>query len=217
MAVIERSPLSRERVADAALALGDAEGLDGLSMRKVGASLGVEAMSLYNHVANKDDLLDAIGDLLYAQILERYEVDPDVAWQQNSRALVRTFFDVAMEHPNMVSIMLDRPIPSITKLFFLQECYEIFVGAGYPPKEAALAFNTVAGWMTGTVHSELTLMRQLQENGIPFTRDDVSEEFYGAIEFMECCTAWTAEERLEAGFNTLLSGFEKELAENGWS
>jgi TetR/AcrR family tetracycline transcriptional repressor len=216
MAAIERSPLSRERIADAALALGDAEGLDGLSMRKVGASLGVEAMSLYNHVANKDDLLDAIGDLLYAQILERYEADPEAEWQQNSRTLVRTFFDVAMEHPNIVSIMLDRPIPSITKLFFLQKCYEMFVGAGYPAKEAALAFNTVAGWMSGTVHSELTLMRQLQENGIPFTRDDVPEEFHGAIEFMECCTAWTAEERLEAGFNTLLSGFEQELAEKNW-
>ena len=217
MAVVERSPLSRERIADAALALGDVEGLDGLSMRKVGASLGVEAMSLYNHVANKDDLLDAIGDLLYAQILDRYVPDPDIEWQQNSRALVRTFFDVAMEHPNMVSIMLDRPIPSITKLFFLQKCYEMFVGAGYPAKEAALAFNTVAGWLTGMVHSELTLMRQLQENGIPFTRDDVPEEFHGAIEFMESCTAWSAEERLEAGFDTLLLGFESELAEKGWS
>ena len=212
----DRLPLSRQRVAEAALALGDADGLDGLSMRKVGASLGVEAMSLYNHVSNKDDLLDAIGDLLYGQILEQYKPDPESEWQAHARLLVRTFFDVAMEHPKMVPIMLDRPIPSITKLFFLQKCYEMFVKAGYPAKEAALAFNTVAGWMTGMVHSELSLMRLLQENGVPFTRDDVPEEFHGAIEFMECCTAWTAEQRLEAGFSTLLSGFENELADNAW-
>ena len=216
MTTAQRAPLSRERVADAALALGDSEGLDGLSMRKVGASLGVEAMSLYNHVSNKDDLLDAVGDLLYGQVLERYSSKPDLTWQENARTLIHAFYDVAMSHPNMVSIMLDRPIPSITKVLFLQQCFEVFVTAGYPTKHAALAFNTVAGWMTGMVHSELTLMRQLQENGVPFAREDVPEEFHGAIEFMECCTAWTADQRLRAGFDTLVSGFEKELAERPW-
>lgn len=216
MATPERAPLSRQRIAEAALALGDVEGLDGLSMRKVGASLGVEAMSLYNHVSNKDDLLDAVGDLLYGQVLERYTSDPEVAWQENARMLVHSFYDVAMSHPNMVAIMLDRPIPSITKVFFLQQCFEVFVAAGYPTKEAALAFNTVAGWMTGMVHSELTMMRQLQENGVPFTREDVPEEFHGAIEFMECCTAWTADQRLHAGFDTLIAGFEKELTDRSW-
>ncbi len=217
MADTERTPLSRQRVAEAALALGDADGLDALSMRKVGASLGVEAMSLYNHVGNKDDLLDAVGDLLYARVLEGYTPTQGAAWQDDARHLIHTFHDVAMEHPNVVSIMLDRPIPSITKVFFLQKCFEIFVRAGYPTREAALAFNTVASWMTGFVHSELTLMRQLEEAGVPFTREDVPEEFHGAIEFMECCTAWTSDERLHAGFNTLISGFEKELVDRGWA
>ena len=216
MAVVERTPLSRQRVAEAALAVGDAEGLDAVSMRKVGAQLGVEAMSLYNHVGNKDDLLDAVGDLLYGQVLEQYSPDPNVEWQVNARHMIQTFHDVAMGHPNVVSIMLDRPIPSITKVFFLQKCYELFVGAGYPTKEAALAFNTVASWMTGFVHSELTMMKQLQESGVPFAREDVPEEFHGAIEFMECCTAWTADERLRAGFETVISGFEKELHERNW-
>lgn len=216
MPTSERAPLSRERIAEAALALGDADGLDALSMRRVGASLGVEAMSLYNHVSNKDDLLDAVGDLLYSQVLERYAWDEDLAWQENARTLVQAFYDVAMSHPNMVSIMLDRPIPSITKVLFLQQCFELFVAAGYPTKNAALAFNTVAGWLTGMVHSELTLMRQLQENGVPFAREDVPEEFHGAIEFMESCTAWTADQRLHAGFDTLITGLEQELAERSW-
>lgn len=216
MPTSERAPLSRERIAEAALALGNADGLDALSMRKVGASLGVEAMSLYNHVSNKDDLLDAVGDLLYSQVLERYTWDEDLAWQENARTLVQAFYDVAMTHPNMVSIMLDRPIPSITKVLFLQQCFEIFVTAGYPTKHAALAFNTVAGWLTGMVHSELTLMRQLQENGVPFAREDVPEEFHGAIEFMESCVAWTSDQRLHAGFDTLITGLEQELAEHSW-
>ena len=216
MATTERLPLTRQRVAEAALALGDQDGLESLSMRKVGASLGVEAMSLYNHVGNKEDLLDAIGDLLYSQLLERYAVDNDAPWQTNTRTLIHAFYDVAMEHPNMVSLMLDRPIPSITKVLFLQQCFDIFVSAGYPTKEAALVFNTVASWLTGFVHSELTMMRELTENGVPFTRDDVPEEFHGAIEFMECCTAWSVEERLHAGFDLLIAGIEKELAESDW-
>ena len=59
-----RVPLSRERVLRAALALADQGGIESLSMRKLGQELGVEAMSLYNHVANKDDLLDGIVDLV---------------------------------------------------------------------------------------------------------------------------------------------------------
>jgi TetR/AcrR family tetracycline transcriptional repressor len=217
MSVTERIPLSRQRVAEAALALGDAEGFDALSMRKVGASLGVEAMSLYNHVGNKDDLLDAVGDLLYGQVLERYTPEPETGWRDDARLLTTSFFDVAMEHPNVISIMLDRPIPSVTKMLFLQQCYEVFVKAGYPTKEAALAFNTIAGWMTGTVHSELSIMIDLQQNGVPFSRDDVPEEFHGAIDFMECCTAWTSKERLDAGFSVLIAGFEQELHDRGWA
>ncbi len=212
----KRVPLSRQRVARAALELGDSEGLDALSMRRVGAALGVEAMSLYNHVANKEDLLDAMGDLLYGDVIERYTADPDADWRANARALIDAYYGLAMEHPNLVTILLDRPIPSATKLLFLQQCYDIFVKAGFPVKEAALAFNTVAGWMAGVVRSELGLMRALDETGAPFALDDVPEEFHPTIEFMECCNAWTAEQRLDAGFNTLMAGLEIELAAAAW-
>src|SRR2546425_8089865 len=68
MAMTRRKPLSRERILDTALALVDEEGIEALSMRKLGQALGYEAMSLYNHVANKDDLLDGILDLVLAEM-----------------------------------------------------------------------------------------------------------------------------------------------------
>jgi len=68
MATTRRKPLSRERILAAALQLVDEQGIDALSMRKLGQSLGYEAMSLYNHVANKDDLLDGILDLVLAEM-----------------------------------------------------------------------------------------------------------------------------------------------------
>src|SRR3954465_13923487 len=74
MATTRRKPLSRERILDTALAIVDEEGIEALSMRKLGQALGYEAMSLYNHVANKDDLLDGILDLVLA---EMEPPDPD--------------------------------------------------------------------------------------------------------------------------------------------
>jgi AcrR family transcriptional regulator len=74
MAATKRRPLSRERILAAALELVDEQGIEALSMRKLGQSLGYEAMSLYNHVANKDDLLDGILDLVLA---EMEPPDPD--------------------------------------------------------------------------------------------------------------------------------------------
>ena len=63
-----RKPLSRDRILESALALADENGIEALSMRKLGQQLGFEAMSLYNHVASKDDLLDGMLDLVLAEM-----------------------------------------------------------------------------------------------------------------------------------------------------
>src|SRR5665213_2591649 len=63
-----RIPLSRERVLRAAVAFADQNGIASLSMRKLGEAVGVEAMSLYNHVANKDQLLDGMVDVVFSEI-----------------------------------------------------------------------------------------------------------------------------------------------------
>src|ERR1700750_2840027 len=77
-----RTPLSRERVLRAAIALADRGGFESLTMRKLAKELGVEAMSLYNHVANKDDLLDGMVDLVFAES----ETPPtDVDWKTAMR------------------------------------------------------------------------------------------------------------------------------------
>jgi len=82
-----RTPLNRERVVRAAVALADEAGLEALSMRKLGQRLGVEAMSLYNHVANKDDLLDGMIDVVFS------EIDlpaSDAGWRGGPRRHIRS-------------------------------------------------------------------------------------------------------------------------------
>ena len=68
-----RSPLTKDRVLKAALRLAEKGGIESLSMRKLGQELGVEAMSLYNHVANKDDLLNGITDLALRELQRRQQ------------------------------------------------------------------------------------------------------------------------------------------------
>ena len=80
-----RTPLSRERVLRAAVAFADASGIASLSMRKLGEVLGVEAMSLYNHVASKGDLLDGMIDLVFSEIgLPSGEADWKTAMRQRA-------------------------------------------------------------------------------------------------------------------------------------
>src|SRR3990172_11478457 len=83
MPVIEtRAPLTRDRIIDAAVTLADQHGADELSMRKLGAELGVEAMSLYNHVANKDEILDGMIDHVFSTIPLP---DPTQDWRGSGR------------------------------------------------------------------------------------------------------------------------------------
>ena len=80
-----RIPLSRERILSAALELADERGIEAVTMRELGRALGFEAMSLYNHVANKDDLLDGILDLVLA---ECEEPAPEGDWVESVQTLV---------------------------------------------------------------------------------------------------------------------------------
>ena len=207
-----RAPLSRQRVAAAALAFIDEHGVPALSMRKLGAELGVEAMSLYNHVANKDDLLDAVSDLMYREIMTMLRPDPDRSWQDDLRELGGAFRDVAYEHRNATALLIDRIIPSPVKYEFLSRCYAIFTKAGFDTKEAAVAFNISAAWVTGAINQELGLMADLEAMGTD--RDaiaDMPHELQEVVDFTEACLAWTPTQRFDYGLETVLAGLEWRL------
>lgn len=101
-----RQRLTRQRVLAAALAVIDRDGVEGLSMRKLGAETGVEAMSLYNHVADKADVLDGVVGLLWREVAERLR--PAATWQQHIRELGAAVRAVAHTHPNAYALVLTR-------------------------------------------------------------------------------------------------------------
>ncbi|MFD3405764.1 TetR/AcrR family transcriptional regulator [Kribbella sp. NPDC058693] len=99
-APVPRVPLSRDRVLRAAVELADADGLDAVTMRRIGEALGAEAMSLYYHVANKNDLLDGIVDVLMAELneaVDRLVVVND--WKAAMRHRILTARAVMLRHP----------------------------------------------------------------------------------------------------------------------
>jgi AcrR family transcriptional regulator len=100
-----RTPLSRERVLRAAIALADEGGFESLTMRKLAKELGVEAMSLYNHVANKDDLLDGMVDLVFAEI-ELPSTDGD--WRAAMRARAVSTREALNRHRWAIGLMEGR-------------------------------------------------------------------------------------------------------------
>jgi AcrR family transcriptional regulator len=203
---MSRPPLTRERVADAALALIDSDDLPALSMRKLGAALGVEAMSLYNHVANKDDLLVAVGDLLYQRIEERYHSVGASTWQDRARAMAFAYWHVGREHPNAFSLVTVRPVESRAGMRMLAAAVSIFTDAGFTVADAATAFNTAAGWIVGTVEQELKLMRALAHG---WTADgDAPAEAAAVAAFRDASLSLTPDERFAAGLEVVMNGLE---------
>jgi AcrR family transcriptional regulator len=100
-----RIPLSRERVLRAAITLADEGGIEALSMRKLAKELGVEAMSLYNHVANKDEILDGIIDVVASEA----DLPPDgVDWKTAIRQSAIATRDVFLRHPWASSLWMSR-------------------------------------------------------------------------------------------------------------
>lgn len=100
---VGRAPLDRGRILAAAVGLADAEGLPALSMRRLGASLGVEAMSLYHHVRNKDDLLGGMLDVVASEF---HLATDDVPWREAVRRQATSAHEALMRHPWSVPLWL---------------------------------------------------------------------------------------------------------------
>jgi AcrR family transcriptional regulator len=100
-------PLSVEAIVDATLELADSDGLAAVTMRAVGARLGVAAMSLYRHVPNKDTLLELMADAVFAELPHP---DPARRWQDEMKHFWTAFHDLLLEHPAVAYVMLDIPV-----------------------------------------------------------------------------------------------------------
>ena len=141
-----RTPLSRERVLRAAVALADERGLESLTMRELGLRLGVEAMSLYNHVANKDDLLDGMVDLVVGEIdLPARAAD----WRDAMRQRALSARAVFARHPWASALIDSRESSGPARLRYLDWVLGNLRRAGFPIATALRAFSLLDSYVYG--------------------------------------------------------------------
>ncbi|MFF4350440.1 TetR/AcrR family transcriptional regulator [Streptomyces sp. NPDC001530] len=164
-----RIPLSRERVLHAAVALADESGLEALSMRKLGEAVGVEAMSLYNHVANKVDLLDGMIDVVFGEIgLPSSEDDWKTAMRERAGAVRR----VLSRHRWAIGLMESRTSPGPATLQHHDAVIGCLRNAGFSVELAAHAVSALDSYIYGFA---------LQERSLPFDTPDETAELAQAI------------------------------------
>ena len=123
-----RTPLSRDRVLTVAVALADRDGIEGLSMRKLGQELGVDAMALYLHVQSKDDLLDGILEMIVGEI---DRVEPDGTWKPALRQQVMAARRVMLRHPWARRVLEERGTACAAILGYVESILAILLDGGY--------------------------------------------------------------------------------------
>jgi AcrR family transcriptional regulator len=143
---ITRTPLTKERVLAAALAIADRDGLDALSMRAVARSLGAGAMSLYHHVADKDALLDELVDLVFAEIaLPPRGVD----WRAAQRHRMRSAQEALRRHPWAIALMESRASPGPANLRAREATLAVLRDAGFSIVTATHALWVLDSYLYG--------------------------------------------------------------------
>jgi AcrR family transcriptional regulator len=160
-----RGRLNRDRVLRAAVDLADQGGIDSLTMRKLGEELGVEAMSLYNHVANKSDLLDGMIDIIFGEIDLPTE---DTDWRTAMRRRAISARIVLSRHPWAIGRMESRTTPGPETLRHHDTVLGILRTAGFSVELAAHAYSALDSYIYGFA---------LQAPSLPFdTKQDTERD-----------------------------------------
>ena len=141
-----RLPLSRERVLSAAIGLADESGIESLSMRKLGQALGVEAMSLYNHVASKEEILNGIVDL----VLDEFELpSPGADWKAALRRTAVSAYEVLVRHPWAASLVLSSTGVSQARLRYMESILGTLRRAGFSAEMTDHGYHALESHIMG--------------------------------------------------------------------
>jgi AcrR family transcriptional regulator len=200
--MLNKTALSSDTIFQAALGLVDTEGLEALTMRRLAGELGVATMSLYGHVSNKDDLLLGVVDRASREMrLPDATTPPWEAW----KVITREFRRVALGHPNLVGLIMQRPPTGSQGLRTLEAALDALRRAGIPPDRTARAYRLTASFAIGFVTLECggyfkPIDVAAGEHVAPIDVSDLPR----IIEMAPHLTEWDADEEFEAAMDTLI-------------
>jgi TetR/AcrR family tetracycline transcriptional repressor len=164
-----QEPLSRGRILDYALRLVDEEGMDALTMRRLGAELGVNPMSIYHHLPGKDAVISGLVELVFSGMEVSY---PDGSpWQDRVRAWAEAYRDLVRSHPNLVFEIVSNAAAATEAVLLVNEpLYGALEETDLPPAEVVWAADSVVDFVHG-----FALAEGAQPSGHSFDRRDLLE------------------------------------------
>jgi len=195
----------------AAVDLADREGLGALTMRRLGTDLGVEAMSLYKHVANKEDILGGIVELVVAEI----EIPSDGAdWKEAMRRRAMSARQVLADHSWAIGLLEERRSKGPNALGYIDSILRVLRVAGFSPENAAHAFWLLDSYVYGHVIQETSLSFKSEEEVGEATEtllENVAiEEYPHLVEMAEHAlrSEYSLDHEFDFGLELILDGLE---------
>lgn len=159
--ISRRVPLNRERVIQAAIGLADAHGIEALTMRRLAQELGVEAMSVYHHVANKDDILDGIVQ----QVLEECELPaPGDPWKAAIRRAAISTHEVLVRHPWAANLVLGGAGTGVARLRYMDGILGALRRAGFSAEMTDHAYHAIDSHIMGFTLWQVGMNLGTEEN-----------------------------------------------------
>ena len=158
---VRRRALTREQILTAALKVIDDDGVEALTMRRLGRALDRNPMAIYRHAADKDALLDGVVERVVDELVVPRGPDSGRDWEGALRRTAHAFRRVALAHPNVVPLLVTRPLSGplaqrpLGTLRPLEELLEVFITAGFDPHGALHAARLFTGFLYGHVQHEL--------------------------------------------------------------
>ncbi|MDI9914173.1 TetR/AcrR family transcriptional regulator C-terminal domain-containing protein [Rhodococcus sp. IEGM 1379] len=152
--------LTREHILASALEILDRDGIEGLSMRRLGKALGRDPMTLYRHAPNKAALLDGVAERVIDQLVVETCTD-DGDWITQLRSIARGFRRLALAHPHVVPLLLTRPLATplglrpLGTLRPLEDILSLLSRAGFAPRDGLSIYRALFGFLYGHVLEEL--------------------------------------------------------------
>jgi AcrR family transcriptional regulator len=219
--------LTREQILTAAVAIIDADGVEALTMRRLGQALDRDPMAIYRHAADKDALLDGVVEHVAAELITAREADSsgddkgDGEWEAQLRRIAHTFRRVALAHPRVVPLLLTRPLSGplalrpLGTLQLLEELIELFIAAGFDQAGALHAARLFSGFFYGHVLHEL--QEQIQN---PDETDDLLRlglhrlpitQFPRLRSLATTLAAYDGAAELDEGLTIVLAGLHSQL------
>lgn len=211
-----RAVLSKDRIVEAAALVADRGGIGAVSMRSVAAELGVEAMSLYHHVANKNALLDSLADWAFERISAPGVDDP---WRPAMASRARSARSVFVQHPWALGMIEARPRPGTPLLRNFDRVYGCLLNSGFSAALATHMFSAIDAYVYGFALTESTLPFDPADGAEKAFAEDVApspEEYPHLVRMLgELMSneSYSFADEFDVGLDLILDGFQQRLTQ----